>query len=403
VAEHGYAAFARADVADARRGHPASSLEAYAAERGLEWLGRQSAAGFSAAFPGFPEYRYNAARGVLPGGRYGVLFHQLLEVPVTGSPNVSGTLYGSTVKYKGRGWWWLPDRTDIPFIGPFLDSPPEPGEPEAFDTKAVWIPTTTIAINVPEAALPFFLTRIDRRHHLAPFDFPHQQALANGWRLRAHGPVPEPRLDAVLARHADDPYFGILALRGTVIVRRNGYLTDLDDLARDACEIADAFAAASAATRPVPFTTELPAPHSHHPEVTSGWRDGYARLADRLGLTEEDADAYQRAFPTVGVPGRAVAVMRGELAPGVHGRLVYSAERNLRLAERARGAVLLEADGPPTPPGGERHPDRHLVYEQRAGVAVLWSLRTAGFYREEQEDLIARAVRCARERGVLRA
>lgn len=399
MASHGYAAFARADVADARRGYPATSLAAYAGERGLEWLDRQSAAGFSAAFPGFPEYRYNAARGVLPGGRYGVLFHQLLEVPVTGSPNVSGTLYGSVVKVSRRRWW-MPDRTDLPWIGDFLDPKEDPGEPEAFESHAVWIPTTTVAINVPEAALPYFLTRIDRRHHLAPFDFPHQQALAGGWRLRAHGPVADPGIDAVLARHADDPYFGVFALRGTIIVRRNGYLSDLDALAHDACAIADAFAAASPSA-PLPFSAALPAPDSQHPEVTPAWRDGYARLAARLGLVEEDADAYQRAFPTLGVPGRAVAVMRGELAPGVHGRLVYSAERNLRAAERARGAVLLAADGEPTPPGGECHPDRHLVYEQRDGVAVLWSLRTAGFYREEQEDLIERAVRFARERGVI--
>ncbi|MDA0183091.1 hypothetical protein OJ997_22470 [Solirubrobacter phytolaccae] len=398
MARHGYAAFARADVADARRGHPATSLADYAAARGLEWLDRRSAAGYSAAFPGFEEYRYNAVRGVLPGGRHGVLFHQLLEVPVTGSPNVSGTLHASTVKVKNRRWW-MPDRTDIPYIGAFLDTPTDDREPEAFESHAVWIPTTTVAINVPEAALPFFLTRIDRRHHLAPFDFPHQERLNDGWRLRAHGPTPPLDIDAILARHTDDPYFGVFALRGTIIVRRNGYLADLDELARDACAIADAFAAASAPSPALPFATELRAPHSHHPEVTPAWREGYARLAQRLQLTEEDADEYHRAFPTLGVPGRAVAVLRGELAPGVHGRLVYSAERNLRVAERARGAVLLETrDLPPTPPGGERHPDRNLVYEQRDGVAVLWSLCTAGFYREEQEELIERALAFARVR-----
>ena len=79
--KHGYAAFAPADVADARRGTPTVDLAPYAAARGLEFLDRQSPAGFSAAVPSFPEYRFNVARGVLPGGRYGVLFHQLLEVP----------------------------------------------------------------------------------------------------------------------------------------------------------------------------------------------------------------------------------------------------------------------------------------------------------------------------------
>ena len=189
--------------------------------------------------------------------------------------------------------------------------------------KPCAIPTTTVAINVPETALPYFQTRIDRRAKHAPFDFPHQQRLAGGWRLRAHGPVPDPAIDAILARHADDPYFAVHVLRGTVIVRRNGYLPDLDGLTRDACAIADALAAASPSD-PRPFGDPLPAPHSHHPEVTPGWRDGYRQLAARLRLTQEDADAYQRAFPSLGVPGRAVAVMRGELAPGVDGRLVYA-------------------------------------------------------------------------------
>jgi hypothetical protein len=76
---------------------------------------------------------------------------------------------------------------------------------------------------------------------------------------------------------------------------------------------------------------------------------------------------------------------------------------HLRTAERARGAVLL-ASRPglaATPPGGERQPDAQLVHEQRDGVTVLWSLRTAGFFREEQDDLIARAVRFARERKLV--
>src|SRR5215217_5761499 len=169
MSRHGYAAFAAADVADARRRRPAVDLRDYAATRGLEWLDRTSPAGFSAAVPGFEAYRYNVARGVLPGGRFGALFHQLLEVPVTGSPNISGTLYGSVVKTGGR-WWMpsLPDRTDIPFIGDFLDPRNDDRPPEAFESHTVWIPTTTVAVNVPEAALPYFLTRIDRRAKHAP-------------------------------------------------------------------------------------------------------------------------------------------------------------------------------------------------------------------------------------------
>ena len=275
-------------------------------------------------YPGFPEYRFNVARGVLPGGRYGVLFHQLLEVPVTGSAEHQRRR--STRPRSRVGRWWmpaLPDRTDIPYIGAFLDGPTDHRPAEAFDSHAVWIPTTTVAINVPETALPYFLTRIDRRDQARAVRLPAPAArspaaggCARTARCRTRRSTP------ILARHADDPYFAVHVLRGTVIVRRNGYLADLDELTRDACAIADALAAASPSD-PRPFADPLPAPHSHHPEVTPGWRDGYAQLAARLRLTQEDADAYQRAFPTLGVPGRAVAVMRGELAPGVHGRLVY--------------------------------------------------------------------------------
>ena len=129
--------------------------------------------------PGFPEYRFNVARGVLPGGRFGVLLHQLLEVPVTAARRTSAAR-STGRSSSSRKSWWRPsfNRTDIPFIGDFLDPPETKGEPEAFESNAVWIPTTTVAINVPEAVLPFFLARIDRRAHHAPFDFPHRESLA---------------------------------------------------------------------------------------------------------------------------------------------------------------------------------------------------------------------------------
>ena len=95
--------------------------------------------------------------------------------------------------------------------------------------------------------------------------------------------------------------------------------------------------------------------------------------------------------------------MRGTL-PGtqVTGRLVYHAERALAAAERARGAVLLPAapGAPPTPPGGNRYPDSALVHQNAGEVTVLWSMRTAGFFREEQDELIERAIALARERGL---
>lgn len=94
--------------------------------------------------------------------------------------------------------------------------------------------------------------------------------------------------------------------------------------------------------------------------------------------------------------------MRGNLG-GVHGRRVYAAELNLIAAQRARGAVLLAAEPgtPDTVPEGERHDDRQIIHHRRAGQHVLVSTLTAGFFREEQEGLLDRALAFAWERGLV--
>ena len=212
----------------------------------------------------------------------------------------------------------------------------------------------------------------------------------------------------VLARRAHDHYFGILLLRGALVVRRNGFVLDtaeLDRQAIDTCTIADAVRdACLPELAPRPLTEPLPSPRSEHPEVTPAWRDGYINVAIRLGLGMEDPDELHRAFPSLPLPGRMVAAMYGDLGGGVQGRLVYAAELNLKAAERARGAVLLAAQpgAPETAPEGERHDDRQIIHHCRSGQHVLVSTVTAGFYREEQEGLLERALAFARERGLAR-
>ena len=116
---HGYAALAREDVPDAKRGRPDVELGDYAANHGLEVFRGAMAAGFRAALPVFEEYRFNVLRGLLPGGCYGLMFHELMEVPHRGSASMSGSLFGVHARTPGR---WrlrdlLPDRSDVPFIG----------------------------------------------------------------------------------------------------------------------------------------------------------------------------------------------------------------------------------------------------------------------------------------------
>src|SRR6187431_1644443 len=98
-----HAAAAREDVEDARRGHPAVTLEAYAVERGLDYRNQELAGHFGGLNPQFPNYVFNSMRGTLAPGRFGTLQHELLEVNLgsDGSPSV-GQWYGRrTVTWNG--------------------------------------------------------------------------------------------------------------------------------------------------------------------------------------------------------------------------------------------------------------------------------------------------------------
>jgi hypothetical protein len=84
MATHNRAAFSRADVKDAKRGCPDFDLRDYAADRALEFLDHGTPAGYRAALPGQGELQSNVLRGVLPGGEYGILAHEGLEIGYSG-------------------------------------------------------------------------------------------------------------------------------------------------------------------------------------------------------------------------------------------------------------------------------------------------------------------------------
>src|SRR6478736_3052794 len=86
----GYGAFARADVADARRRRPDADLSSYAASRRLDALGSRNAAGFFAALPLDEQLQFNVLRGPLPGGEQGIVFHHVLPLHVDPDGSVVG-------------------------------------------------------------------------------------------------------------------------------------------------------------------------------------------------------------------------------------------------------------------------------------------------------------------------
>lgn len=237
---HGYAALAREDVPDAKRGHPDVELGDYAARHGLEVLRGAMAAGFRAALPVFEEYRFNVLRGLLPGGCYGLMFHELMEVPHRGSASMSGRLYGVYARTPGR---WrlrdlLPDRSDIPIVGELLSdlqnpredtSPPtvvrhrkrlDPvhgrGDPRARgDATASLLAPRPAPPPCPLRLRPPPQARQRRAAGLAPARGPGAIGRAAG------APVWGPLRD--LLRRREDRFFQLLVLRGTLIARRNGF------------------------------------------------------------------------------------------------------------------------------------------------------------------------------------
>ncbi|OWY60944.1 hypothetical protein B7486_66460, partial [cyanobacterium TDX16] len=97
----GYTAFAPEDVEDAKRGHPSISLAGYAASRGLEHLDQAQVGAFRGVLPSWPNYIFNAMRGAIPGGWFGLLQHELHEIEVDQDGiRAGGAFYGSRHTYR---------------------------------------------------------------------------------------------------------------------------------------------------------------------------------------------------------------------------------------------------------------------------------------------------------------
>jgi hypothetical protein len=267
----GAAAFAREDVADAHRRHPEVDLYEYAAARGLEVLGSNTAAGYFAAMPGKDDLQFNVLRGELPGGRHGVLFHELLAWEVIGDrPAGGGTFWG--VSYTSGKLFRKPDRFTalraIPVIGDFIERPPDPDSPE----NAFGIPVTTAAALVPEATAVGDWS-IDNRPKplVAPRRTKLEEQGLPGWDLMGGDELREGFVERLLAGRAlrsvleqerERPFFQVRARRGAVLVRRDGWLRDaasLDALGRALREVAAEVAAAGRElSDPRPFADPLP-------------------------------------------------------------------------------------------------------------------------------------------------
>jgi len=423
---HGYAAFAAEDREDAARRRPPGDLRAYAAERGLEYRGRGSLAGFRMALPRFAEEQFDLLRGVLPGGRFGVLLHQLLQTHRQGGVAVMQGAYHGVNPGRPRGLLrgLIPNRTDIPILGDFLDPGTRKGEPEPFeDIGGAWAPTTTVGVPVPETVAPLGRVIFVLKRRSAPFGDASVVDLDDHglptWRA-ALGPHVDGDvlaralagpLGATLRALGDRAYAEVRLDHGMLTVRRNGYVMDpaaLDAFAAGACAAADGLRdACLVGVGPADFGAPLSPARwatTGDQDVFSGlpaaWARDFRDFAARHALALEDERAWHATFPSAPIPGRALAVMR---APG-GGRVLFPVDEPVEATRAVRGAIAFPvAEGSaPVPPGGRPLPDHTMVVAVAGGLGAVWSTRHYGF-TSEADTLVADALGAAAEADVVPA
>ena len=383
---HNHTAFAREDVEDARRGAPATSLEAWASERGIAFRGSELAGTFVTVLPRFDQYTFNVCRGEVLPGRYGLLAHLLEELPATdGKIDGGGTFYGTRLVTK---------RNLLSFVGIEKARPDEP-----FAANAAWAPTTGVALRVPELTL---LPRISLEIESGFSNFGGGRDLAPagvpGWRLHASDWVSDELADAVTA--AARPLAGLGATWGRVLLDhgqlaliRNGFVAHpdlLDHLLATAGAIADALAA----TAPLPAgTPPWCQPQEHE---TAAFRQGASEFAMALA----DPVDLHRTHRHLPFPGRALGLLQGTL-PGstATGHLAFAVQGG-RTTGTYRTVVLTPAaPGAATPLGGTVHPPTDQYVEVADGLAVSWPrVRSVG--RLEAVEKAAAGVTTLRDLGL---
>jgi len=356
---HNHTAFAREDVDDARRGVPATSLEGWAADRGLTFVPSGLIGAFVTVLPRFEQYTFNVCRGEIRPGRYGLVAHLLEELPATdGKIDGGGTFYGTRLVTK-RGL--------LSFVGVEKARPDEP-----FAANAAWAPTTGVALRVPELAL---LPRISLEvesgflnlgggRDLGPAGVP-------GWRLHASDWVSDELADAVTAAVAPLATLGatwarVLIDHGQLALIRNGFVADpttLDHLVTTAGNIADALAT----TAPLPGETPPWCRPQEHEAAT--FRQG----ATELGMATADPVELHRAHRHLPFPGRAHGLLSGSL-PGTStaGHLAFAVQGGRTTGTYRTVVIAPAAPGASTPVGGTVHAPTDQYVEVADSVAVSW-------------------------------
>ena len=377
-AAFGHAAFSPDDVEDARRGRPAVQLRPIIEGLGLKFADNEMPGAFVATMPSWPDYVFNGGRGALPGGRYGQVGHELLEIEVAQDGlQMGGSMYAVRSSYKNTG-----------FFG-FHNAPPN----EPFAANHAWAPSTAVHVRAPEAA---------RLPRIVVIEKSRIPAWGNP-RLEDHG-LPElrmvetngvtPELIAAVAdvcrpwlERRSDPYLRMRVLSGTLNLTVNGYRADPGDLRQlvDAAEgIANGLAAMLPRPLGVPFDNPGPAVGSTDPlpGVPRAWPQYTAMFAETArvsGLRNEDATHLMSLLPRNPIPGIPWGVLFGTPAGTTKPcRIVWHNQGGRTESSVRGGMITLARPGASTSVGGVLHGPTAMYAEVVDGFAYCWNQQRSG-------------------------
>lgn len=405
-----HAAYKRADVEDARRGRPTSDLSDYGRARGLEPIGSRLMGHTAGLNPRFEEYVFNALRGELAPGRFGVLQHELHEIGLgdDGKPRPHGSYHG--LRASTRMTW----KSFLPFGELFEKEAPD----EPFKAQSIWLPTTAAIVMFPEGALLPRLKVVSKDHAVL-----FQNTFVPGFALDRTDAMTDEFVGALVNAWAPTlaqigtVHAAIEVKHGVLGLRVDGFRHDpaeLDHLVRSAGALADALAARCAPLHeqsPAPFAAPLPDfDASTHP---AGYRSYDGRFdnsglqalrafASERGMRVEDPVALHRRFPRLPIPGTSLGLLAGPL-PGTStfGRLTFNAQGDRRNSASVRRGVMVEAapDAPPTPLGGVKVDETDCWVAVQDGVACAWPRAQNPGHRLDVAELTERSIAALRVSG----
>ncbi len=281
-----HAALGPDDVEDARRGRPAIGLQGFAEAMGLAYRDQEMAGAFISTLPRWDNYIFNGMRGTLPGGRYGQLGHELLQVEIgSDGLRMTGTTYASRTTFTNRG-----------FFGGG-----EAPKDEPFEGNYAFLPTTAVHVRAPETSrLPLMVIIEKSRTALMGNPKLDQHGLP-GYRMVGSEHVTD-QLTADFARICqpwlstrNDPYLRVRVYHGVVNLTVNGYRSDPADLQflmRATEAIADGLAGMMTGAPTPPFDAPGPGAGSLTlPGVSRpfpAYSTAFAEAARVYGMHDED-------------------------------------------------------------------------------------------------------------------